>query len=92
MSYQRIILSPSKTVDKQLMLLTVMLIQASQMATRLRAQIDLMTAGGANPEWLEATSEASIPAGCGANVYAAVTSIRSALDALAPTLAQFDQG
>jgi hypothetical protein len=88
----RITLPVNTLVGKQLIVLADTLADARDSVTRLKAIMDQITAGGTQQVNLETNPESAVPAGQGATVYTNVISIKTALDSLATTLAQYDQG
>jgi hypothetical protein len=88
----RIRLPVNTLVGKQLIVLADTLADARDSVTRLKAILDQITAGGTVQSNLETDPEALVGTGLGATVYTNVVSIKAALDGLATTLAQYDQG
>ena len=88
----RITLPINTLVGRRLTVLADSLSDARDDVTRLKAIMDQITVGGTQQANLETNPEALVPAGQGATVYTNVVSIKTALDGLATTLAQYDQG
>jgi hypothetical protein len=88
----RILLPTSTLIGRELISLTQQIIGASQAVTRLKAQVDVITASGATPALLESSTEALVPTGQGSAIYTGIGQIKTALDGLASLVATIDQG
>jgi prefoldin subunit 5 len=88
----RIVFSQPTLVSKKVQIAVSALANTRDSLTRLKSILDQITAGGTQKANLEIDAEALVPVGLGATVYDNVVSIKAALDGLAATLAQYDQG
>jgi prefoldin subunit 5 len=83
----RIIIPTTTLVGRKLISITQQIEGVSADVTRLKAIVDAI--GSAN---LETSTEALIPTGQGATIYAGIGQIKTALDGLASLVAVIDQG
>lgn len=89
----RIILKTAPLMSRNLIILSQQIINASQTANRLRAQMDAYIAAPATVAILEdQAGEAQYPAGTAATINNGVTQIQTALASLATLIAVIDQG